>query len=221
MKRFSLFMAVAIMSLVGCSEDSFNENFEKEAQVNLKIDATESVEVRALNEIIDAYKVYYKGGDDDTGIVMNQVFDLSASSKNFLGLTGSDKVVLNELDLDRIVIYPKEVSNNLSLSAEAGYLIDDFFNSTIKSSSDIDMLLNNLIDNITSNMKIDEEEKLVVLNACLLTIKCRGLMQSPSNGGDDDDWSRSNSIMAAGLSGGIDSPAQAVLNAAVVTALTL
>ena len=217
MKRFSLFMAVTALALTSCStDDSLAGSSIKNGEIKFKSGVSESnYEALVLGEITDAYILKYGTSAASIEEVMENILSIAKSNSAFMSLEGSDYVFVDEGDINKaiadteayVVELPFEVATSVDLRGFITQEADPYIMS--------DVLVQEFSDEVKNNYNISQTDKEIIVMSSDLTI------MSNSKKGRDEDWGTTRDVMACGLSGGLYSPAQAVLNTAVVTVLTM
>lgn len=217
MKKFSLFMAAASFFMMGCSSDDYNTELNQESSEFILKYETENTEfIVSVNEkIVEQYVLRYAGIEYSKNEVFENMFAISRSNIDYMTLTGSDNAYVDESEIDMALQAPEMCVTSLPFSDEAKQKLMVFLNQKVDPSTDVSLLVDDFTDNVRDDVSLDENEKNIITRATQLSLN------RYSGDGNDKQWTKTRGCIVAGLSGGVDSPAQAVLNAAVVTALTL
>lgn len=212
MKRFSLFMMVAALVMTGCNTD---DSFVQEKKlIELKADVNKyNFSDAALNEILDEYILRYDYSSDGNEQVVERVFDIAKSNIYFSSLSGSGYIFMDINCVDKALNYPSDYIEVLPLSIKAKQSLELFFSQELKTNDDVDIMLEGFANEIKNSNDIESGEKNIILFCVSLAGNTRK--------GKDDYWGNAHSVMAASLAGSLESPAQAVLNATVMTTLSL
>ncbi|KGO78933.1 hypothetical protein Q763_16215 [Flavobacterium beibuense F44-8] len=215
MKKFSLFMAATLFFMIGCSNDDYNTELNHESSEFILKYETENTEfVVSVNEkIVEQYVLRYAGIEYSKNEVFENMFAISRSNIDYMTLTGSDNAYVDESEIDMALQAPEMCVASLPFSDEAKQKLMVFLNQKVDPSTDVSLLINDFTNSVRGDINLDENEKNIILIALQLSV---------AKGGEKDlEWVNTRGGIMAAVSGGVDSPAQAVLNAAVVTALTL
>ena len=215
MKKFSLFMAATLFFMIGCSSDEYNTELNQESsKLILKKENTNYI-VSVNGEIVNQYMSQYAGGEYSKYEVFENVTMISRSNLDYRVLEGSGTAYVDEVKIDASLNSPESYVASLPFSSVATQKVMSFLSQKVSYDDDTVLLIQVFTDSIRANTDLDENEKNIIMRAAQLSL-CKYNID-----GEDPEWNKTRTVVASALSGGLDSPAQAVLNAAVVTALTL
>ncbi|WP_417352543.1 hypothetical protein [Flavobacterium alkalisoli] len=218
MKRFSLFMVVITTFLTSCSTDDtlVSENSSKTFRQKTESNYNEIASL-AFNEITDEYILRYGTSEKPVESITEYMLEIAKSNGTFMVLQGSESISCNSGEINDIVNYSRLYVEDLPLSGEALNNIITLFDKLDQRVEEPKRLIGDFSVAVTENPNISEAEKNIMLMASNLALDNN---EKGIGDGHDDDWGTSRSVMAASVSGGMESPAKAVMNAVVVTALT-
>lgn len=217
MKKFSLFMAATLFFMIGCSSDDYNTELNQESSEFILKYETENTEfVVSVNEkIVEKYISQYGTVEYSRNEVFENVITISRTDIDYMTLIGSDNAYVDESEIDMALQVPEVCVASLPISERAKESLMVFLNQKVDSGTNVVLLIQDFTNSIRSDVSLDENEKNIIIRAAQLSL-CKY-----NTDGEDPKWNKTRGNIVAGLSGGVKSPAQAVLNAAVVTALTL
>ncbi|MUV04761.1 hypothetical protein GN157_13675 [Flavobacterium rakeshii] len=219
MKRFSLFMVVASLVITGCSTDNDLKFSEKQTSAfNLKAVAFKSLEAEVLGEIINEYVSKYDDDDKELDVVIDRMQFIAKSNSEFVNLQGGDYAVADKGLIEEALNQPEMLLQQNLFTSPATNVIKAFFNNEINEEAQINDVISSLGNEITICGANSTEEELVLKSVSLM-VKNRELSLVKDD--KDKEWHETRSICASSLTGGFESPAQAVFNAAVVSIMSL
>ena len=207
-------MVVTTMFLTSCSRDDSYTRADSDRVFTLKMDSENDPAISVFSEIVNEYILIYGDLERPKEDILEDIISITKANNRFMALEGSEGVICNGNDIDEALNSPKLHVQNLSLCVDSENEILILFDEMLLEDVSLDTLIYNFENIIMDNNYITESEKDIILRSCYLTLQ--------SNLNDKDkDWGKTAGVMASSLSGGTESPAQAVFNAAVITALTL
>lgn len=205
-------MVIITTFLTSCSTDDSFISVDSDKAITLKTGSSENnIAISAFNEILDEYIFRYGKSEKPIEDIIGNVITIAKTNQQFMALQGSGGVLCDMNDINTAIQFPKLYVEELSLSTVSLNEVTTFFEEEVRPETDINSVIYEFTDGINKNSNIAESEKNIILRSCELTLV---------NSEKDRDWGKTTGLMAASLSGGMESPAQAVLNAVVVTAST-
>lgn len=212
-------MAATLFFMMGCSSDDYNTELNQESSnLILKTQIENTDYIISVNEgIINQYISQYVGGEYSKYEVFENVSTICRSNLDYRTLEGSGAAYVDEIKIDASLNSPESYVTSLPLSDVAKQKVISFLSQKVIYDYEAAALIQDFINSIKDDTDLNENEKSTIIMASQFSL------ERYNRGGNTEDpaWGSTRGSIVASLSGGLDSPAQAVLNAAVVTALTL
>ena len=208
-------MVVITTFLTSCSTDDTLVSENSKEAFKLKVENGDNdIAIVALNEITEEYILRYGTSDKPVEDIAEYVLEIAKSNGRFMVLQGSENILCNKEDINMAITLPKLYVQDLNVSTEASNNIIALLDKLDQANEEPQRLVDDFSVTVAENQNIIQSEKDIMLMAS-------DLILSNNKNGLDNDWKRTSGVMAASVSGGLESPAQAVINAVVVTAITM